>query len=220
MANADTVYDFLVASGQTPTSAAGIVGNLQGESGDGLNTRASGDGGTSHGIAQWHNDRWTSLVSWANSKGWDPFGLGTQEQYLAKELRDYGLWERLKTVTSPGQAVSIMVREFEKPADPAGAIATRTPKANALLAKDAPTVWDRIKALDPVGAAQTAVGDATSSVGSSIADAVNGPVKDLLTRGAGIFLGVALIGGGIYLAARPKIKELQGASRQAVLAAV
>lgn len=48
---------FFVSKGWTPEQAAGIVGNLQAESGANLRTDAVGDGGQAYGIAQWHPDR-------------------------------------------------------------------------------------------------------------------------------------------------------------------
>lgn len=49
--------DFFQRRGWTKEQAAGIVGNLQAESGPDLKTNAVGDGGKAYGIAQWHPDR-------------------------------------------------------------------------------------------------------------------------------------------------------------------
>ena len=49
--------DFFISKGYTPEQAAGIVGNLQAESGANLRTDAVGDQGRAYGIAQWHKDR-------------------------------------------------------------------------------------------------------------------------------------------------------------------
>ena len=49
--------DFFMSKGWTLEQAAGIVGNLQTESGGGLTVNAVGDGGRAYGIAQWHPDR-------------------------------------------------------------------------------------------------------------------------------------------------------------------
>ena len=49
--------EFFMSKGWTLEQAAGIVGNLQTESGGGLNINAVGDGGRAYGIAQWHPDR-------------------------------------------------------------------------------------------------------------------------------------------------------------------
>lgn len=55
--DASRAMDYFIAQGWTPQQAAGIVGNLQAESGPNLNTDAVGDGGKAYGIAQWHPDR-------------------------------------------------------------------------------------------------------------------------------------------------------------------
>jgi hypothetical protein len=49
--------DFFISKGYTPEQAAGIVGNLQAESGANLRTDAVGDQGRAYGIAQWHKPR-------------------------------------------------------------------------------------------------------------------------------------------------------------------
>ncbi len=49
--------EFFQKRGFTKEQAAGIVGNLQAESGPNLKTDSVGDGGKAYGIAQWHPDR-------------------------------------------------------------------------------------------------------------------------------------------------------------------
>ncbi len=48
---------FFISKGWTLPQAAGIVGNLQAESGKHLNHLAVGDNGEAEGLAQWHSDR-------------------------------------------------------------------------------------------------------------------------------------------------------------------
>ena len=55
--NVRTAMGFFFEKGFTPAQVAGIVGNLQAESGRGIDPSAVGDGGQAHGIAQWHPDR-------------------------------------------------------------------------------------------------------------------------------------------------------------------
>jgi len=50
-------FDFFIKQGWTPEQAAGIVGNLQAESGKELNIKAVGDNGKAFGIAQFHPER-------------------------------------------------------------------------------------------------------------------------------------------------------------------
>ena len=55
--SSNEAMDFFQKRGWTKEQAAGIVGNLQAESGADLKTNAVGDGGKAYGIAQWHPDR-------------------------------------------------------------------------------------------------------------------------------------------------------------------
>lgn len=55
--SAKTAIEFFMSNGWAPHQAAGIVGNLQAESGASLRTDAVGDGGKAYGIAQWHPPR-------------------------------------------------------------------------------------------------------------------------------------------------------------------
>lgn len=56
---AKTAVKFFISKGWTPAQAAGIVGNLQAESGENLDNTIWGDKHTSYGIAQWRADRLT-----------------------------------------------------------------------------------------------------------------------------------------------------------------
>lgn len=55
--SAKEAVQFFIGKGWTAEQAAGIVGNLQAESGASLRIDALGDGGKAYGIAQWHPDR-------------------------------------------------------------------------------------------------------------------------------------------------------------------
>jgi hypothetical protein len=55
--SAKEAVEFFKSKGWTAEQAAGIVGNLQAESGSSLRIDAVGDGGKAYGIAQWHPDR-------------------------------------------------------------------------------------------------------------------------------------------------------------------
>jgi len=55
--SAKTAIEFFISKGWTAEQTAGIVGNLQAESGADLKTDAVGDGGKAYGIAQWHPPR-------------------------------------------------------------------------------------------------------------------------------------------------------------------
>ena len=55
--SSDAAMKFFQDRGYTKEQAAGIVGNLQAESGKTMKTNALGDNGKAYGIAQWHPDR-------------------------------------------------------------------------------------------------------------------------------------------------------------------
>jgi hypothetical protein len=84
--NASTAYSFFMSRGYSSAQAAGIVGNLLGESS--LNTGAVGDSGLAKGIAQWHPDRWDPLVSRFKAQGKDPYDFQTQLEMVDWELRN------------------------------------------------------------------------------------------------------------------------------------
>ena len=83
--NEEKVFEFLVEEMDlTPAAACGIMANIQHESG--FNPKAKGDNGTSYGICQWHNSRWTAMKNWCNGKGYDWTSLNGQLRYLQFEL--------------------------------------------------------------------------------------------------------------------------------------
>ena len=71
----DAIASQLADLGYNPTQVAGILGNLQHESG--LDPNVVGDNGTSFGLAQWHSDRWNALKNFAAKNGTDPGDVAT-----------------------------------------------------------------------------------------------------------------------------------------------
>ena len=119
------IYNFLTKSGLSPSGATGVIGNLVQESN--LNTKALGDGGTSYGIAQWHNSRWNSLNAFSKKLGLDPSSMEAQQQFLLHEIKNNpSLYKNLssKSITE-GNAASLFMRDFERPADTSAAAATK-----------------------------------------------------------------------------------------------
>lgn len=114
-AKSKEIINFLMSNNFTKAQAAGIVGNLQKESG--LNTTAVGDNGTSYGLAQWHNERKTALIQFAKQQGLDPNSVHGQMEYLMHELRtshNETLQALLKAKT-PREAARIFGTKFERP---------------------------------------------------------------------------------------------------------
>lgn len=95
-------------------AAIGIVANLLRESG--LRTKTP-DNTRFEGMAQWsRNDRWPKFVSWAQSKGKDPYSRSAQAEWIAIELKQSGTDARLKKAESADAAASIFYNEFERAA--------------------------------------------------------------------------------------------------------
>lgn len=64
--------------------ACGLLANCEAESS--FNTRATGDGNTSYGLFQWHDDRKENLINWCKKKGYDHNSISGQCAFLAYEL--------------------------------------------------------------------------------------------------------------------------------------
>jgi hypothetical protein len=116
--NAEKVFNFLKGAGFTDQAAAGVIGNLMQESGVNPKSRQLG-GGPGRGIMQWgtgpgSGGRWDALVAWAAGSGKDPWALDTQVEWMMKEMRSYGTFNRLKGVTDVKKAVQIFESEMEK----------------------------------------------------------------------------------------------------------
>mgnify|MGYP002241708625 CR=1 FL=1 len=63
-----TIFKYITADmGLNIAAASGILANIQAESG--FNPNLYGDSGSSYGICQWHNDRFTALKNYTDK--WD-----------------------------------------------------------------------------------------------------------------------------------------------------
>lgn len=85
---------FFINKGWTPEQAAGIVGNLQAESGADLKTDALGDNGQAYGIAQWHPPRQRDF---RKAMGKDIVGSSLQDQLAFVD------WELNNTESNAGR---------------------------------------------------------------------------------------------------------------------
>lgn len=104
--SAKEAIQFFISKGWTPAQAAGIVGNLQAESGANLKTNAVGDGGKAYGIAQWHPDRQANF-----------------SKAFGKDIRDAGFKEQLAFVQweleNSEKNAANMLRQAKTPEDAA-----------------------------------------------------------------------------------------------------
>lgn len=88
--------DFFQSQGWSPHQAAGIVGNLQAESGSKLNVAAVGDNKAAYGIAQWHQDRQANFEK--------VIGKPIQGSSLQDQL-SFIQWELTHTEKSAGERI-------------------------------------------------------------------------------------------------------------------
>lgn len=114
--NADQAIKFFMSKGLSRAQAAGIAGNLLFESG--FKPTAVGDGGTSFGIAQWHNGRGAAMKAWTSSHGYSTTSFKGQLDYLWHEMNgsESNALSKLKATSSPYDAGMAFQRYFERPA--------------------------------------------------------------------------------------------------------
>ena len=123
---------FFVHQGWTPAQAAGIVANLEAESG--LRPDAVGDGGAAYGIAQWHGDRqagFSALIgkpirgsSFEQQLYWVHAELQSTEKRAGEALA------ACETAADAGACVSMF---YERPADREGEAAKRAVLAETIF---------------------------------------------------------------------------------------
>ena len=146
--NPETALGYLMSAGNgtklTLAQAAGIVGNLQQESGPTLDPRATN--GTHNGIAQWDaTNRWgNGVVKFAADMNGDPYDIAIQLRYLAWEMgltdewKDHtpgrgGTADAIRATTSASQAAEVFEVQFE--GSGGSALGQRQAYANALYDK-------------------------------------------------------------------------------------
>jgi len=109
---------YFQSQGWTRAQAAGIVGNLQAESGVDPN-RGQDGGGPGYGLAQWEGPRQAAFKAWA---GHDIHGSTFQEQlqFVQHELTttEAGAGRALKGATTAADAATIVCNKYERPGVP------------------------------------------------------------------------------------------------------
>lgn len=143
-----TAFQWFVNQGWSTAQAAGIVGNLQQESG--LNPEAVGDGGKAFGLAQWRDERLDALKEFAAANGLDYKTSEAQLQFINYELKnsERAAGSALGSATTVDEATDAFLG-FERPqgwssADPSGSHgrSERLAYANAFMAPEPGTVRD------------------------------------------------------------------------------
>ncbi len=145
-ANDKTAYDYFIGKGLTGVQAAGIVGNLDIESG--MDPAAVQSGGPGRGIAQWSvGARWDvtagdNVKAYASMHGMSATSLGLQLDFIWFELTTfsgYGL-AKLKAATTVNAAVNAFMSDFEGcGACDASARVTDAQKVYAAYGSDVPS---------------------------------------------------------------------------------
>ncbi|WP_394846359.1 phage tail tip lysozyme [Pendulispora brunnea] len=113
--NDQAAFEFLVGRGLTDFQAAGVVGNLDAESG--MNPRAVQSPGLGRGIAQWSaGGRWDQLVAYAHQRGRSEWDLGLQLEYLWHELETVPAWglAKLRATGNVVDATIVFQDSFER----------------------------------------------------------------------------------------------------------
>jgi hypothetical protein len=116
------VYTFLSEELKLSSAAAcGILANIEYESA--FQVTIIGDQGTSFGLCQWHNERYTALRSFCMARGLDYRTVEGQMAYLAYELKStyLALYGALRSVENSSEgayrAAYLWCIQFERPAD-------------------------------------------------------------------------------------------------------
>lgn len=106
---------FFKSQGWSDAQAAGIVGNLQAESGKNLNTKAVGDSGKAKGIGQWHPDRQKKFAE-LTGKSLDESSLEEQLRFVDWELKntEKKAGDKLKEAQTAAQAAAITDKYYER----------------------------------------------------------------------------------------------------------
>jgi hypothetical protein len=112
---AQQIFDFFVEAGFTPEQAAGVVANVEAESG--FNPKGRGDGGLAHGLFQMHPDRCEAIERGT--------GINMLAMPDVEEQCKGALWEMhnpeahayriMMTATTAYQAGYDMCRYYERP---------------------------------------------------------------------------------------------------------
>lgn len=125
-----TTYAFLTGTAELNKAVAyGIMANINRESG--FNILAEGDGGTSHGLCQWHSTRFysskyytwpkdTSLTAFCTAKGYDWKTIEAQLRYLIWDISSEGshpidFSDCEDSVQGARKAAEKFCREYEGP---------------------------------------------------------------------------------------------------------
>ena len=173
--NVEKALNYLMGHGFTLEQAAGIVGNLQWESGSNA-LDPSGSDGKAVGIAQWQDSRLTRLQQYGGS---DYKNFDTQLRYLGVELgleapqngiqggTESSAVNAVKATNTPEEAALVWERVFERSADTPGSIGYTSRQANARK------LYDQYKNGGTQSPVSSKSGSSSSSGGCGTSGSVN-----------------------------------------------
>jgi hypothetical protein len=113
--NAKIALDYFIQQGWSPAQAAGIVANLQAESGKNLDPTAWNPGEKAYGIAQWRGSRQQDFAK-AIRKPIEGSSLQDQLQFVQHELnnKEANAGQRLKSAKTAEDAAAIVDQYYER----------------------------------------------------------------------------------------------------------
>lgn len=112
--NAQTIRRFLLNHGLTPAQAAGVMGNIEVESGFNPGTYNSGEGAI--GIVQWEGGRRSALQQFAAARGTSETDLETQLEFMWHEWQtsEAAAFRQIKSSTTASQAAAADDQYYER----------------------------------------------------------------------------------------------------------
>lgn len=208
--NWQNIYGFLLQNGASPNAAAGILGNIYGESGG--NPESVGTGG--NGLIGW-----TPPLAGAVT-GNVQKDLAFQEQKLLDYIRQNGSMSAINAhASSPSAAASYFIYQYERPRYPGQDLPIRETVANDVAAaaagKNFPQSNNSLTSIGG-GGGLGFLGDLLNALG------LGSDIKDMLQRAGMILLGGVLLIIGIWqldtkdLKLKTDFKNMQGAKRESL----
>lgn len=206
-----SINDYFISQGWSVEQAAGITGNLIGESN--LNPAAIGDGGNAYGIAQWHPDRQANFQQ--------QFGFPIQGSSVMQQAQ-FVNWELNNTEKKAGAllraqntiegATKAFMTGFERPAN-LSSLGKRISAALASLNGDTAKLGARAVLAGVTGGASEIALGAAKAVGIGGKSWLE-QIKDWLKEshfwqrlGIG-FLALIFIAGALYLLGTGKLAKI------------
>ena len=113
--NAKIALDYFIQQGWSPEQAAGLVANLQAESGQNLNPAAWNPSEQAYGIAQWRGSRQKDFAD-AMRKPLKDSSLQDQLEFVQHELnnKEANAGRRLKSAKTAEDAAAIVDQYYER----------------------------------------------------------------------------------------------------------